>query len=170
MTKPGTSTDLLKTEIVLKNEENLERIKTCLDQLNENQIWHRSNSHTNSIANLILHLNGNITQYILSSLGKEPDERQRAVEFSIEKGTNKEELILLISKCISKANQVIRETKEQRLLKEEIVQGFRMTGLSNLVHVCEHLSYHTGQISLLTKIITNQDLRFYDNLDLDQTN
>ncbi len=170
MTKPGTSTDLLKTEIVLKNEENLERIKTCLDQLNENQIWHRSNSHTNSIANLILHLNGNITQYILSSLGKEPDERQRAVEFSIEKGTNKEELILLISKCISKANQVIRETKEQRLLKEEIVQGFRMTGLSNLVHVCEHLSYHTGQIALLTKIITNQDLRFYDNLDLDQTN
>ena len=123
MTKPGTSTDLLKTEIVLKNEENLERIKICLDQLNENQIWHRSNSHTNSIANLILHLNGNITQYILSSLGKEPDERQRAVEFSIEKGTNKEELILLISKCISKANQVIRETKEQRLLKEEIVQG-----------------------------------------------
>lgn len=170
MTKPGTSTDLLKTEIVLKNEENLERIKICLDQLNENQIWHRSNSHTNSIANLILHLNGNITQYILSSLGKEPDERQRAVEFSIEKGTNKEELILLISKCISKANQVIRETKEQRLLKEEIVQGFRMTGLSNLVHVCEHLSYHTGQIALLTKIITNQDLRFYDNLDLDQTN
>tara|TARA_B110000285_G_C15020439_1_gene561262 strand:- start:530 stop:1042 length:513 start_codon:yes stop_codon:yes gene_type:complete len=170
MTKPGTSTDLLKTEIVLKNEENLERIKTCLDQLNENQIWHRSNSHTNSIANLILHLNGNITQYILSSLGKEPDERQRAVEFSIEKGTNKEELILLISKCISKANQVIRETKEQRLLKEEIVQGFQMTGLSNLVHVCEHLSYHTGQIALLTKIITNQDLRFYDNLDLDQTN
>jgi uncharacterized damage-inducible protein DinB len=170
MTKPGTSTDLLKTEIVLKNEENLERIKTCLDQLNENQIWHRSNSHTNSIANLILHLNGNITQNILSSLGKEPDERQRAVEFSIEKGTNKEELILLISKCISKANQVIRETKEQRLLKEEIVQGFRMTGLSNLVHVCEHLSYHTGQIALLTKIITNQDLRFYDNLDLDQTN
>ena len=84
MTKPGTSTDLLKTEIVLKNEENLERIKTCLDQLNENQIWHRSNSHTNSIANLILHLNGNITQYILSSLGKEPDERQRAVEFSID--------------------------------------------------------------------------------------
>ncbi|MGY8923640.1 MAG: DinB family protein [Flavobacteriales bacterium] len=170
MTKPGTSTDLLKTEIVLKNEENLERIKICLDQLNENQIWHRSNSHTNSIANLILHLNGNITQYILSSLGKEPDERQRAVEFSIEKGTNKEELILLISKCISKANQVIRETKEQRLLKEEIVQGFQMTGLSNLVHVCEHLSYHTGQIALLTKIITNQDLRFYDNLDLDQTN
>ena len=170
MTKPSTSTDLLKTEIVLKNEENLERIKTCLDQLNENQIWHRSNSHTNSIANLILHLNGNITQYILSSLGKEPDERQRAVEFSIEKGTNKEELILLISKCISKANQVIRETKEQRLLKEEIVQGFQMTGLSNLVHVCEHLSYHTGQIALLTKIITNQDLRFYDNLDLDQTN
>ena len=170
MTKPGTSTDLLKTEIVLKNEENLERIKTCLDQLNENQIWRKSNSHTNSIANLILHLNGNITQYILSSLGKEPDERQRAVEFSIEKGTNKEELILLISKCISKANQVIRETKEQRLLKEEIVQGFQMTGLSNLVHVCEHLSYHTGQIALLTKIITNQDLRFYDNLDLDQTN
>lgn len=170
MTKPSTSTDLLKTEIVLKNEENLERIKTCLDQLNENQIWRKSNSHTNSIANLSLHLNGNITQYILSSLGKEPDERQRALEFSIEKGTNKEELILLISKCISKANQVIRQTKEQRLLKEEIVQGFQMTGLSNLVHVCEHLSYNTGQIALLTKIITNQDLRFYDNLDLDQTN
>ena len=170
MTKTSTSTDLLKTEIVRKNNENLERIKTCLDQLNENQIWHKSNSHTNSIANLILHLNGNITQYILSSLGKEPDERQRPLEFSIEKGTNKEELTLLISKCISKANQVIRDTKEQRLLKEEIVQGFQMTGLSNLVHVCEHLSYHTGQIALLTKIITNQDLGFYGDLDLDQTN
>ena len=160
----------LKSEIILRNHENLERIEICLGRLNEEQVWIKPNSQTNSIANLILHLCGNMTQYIQSSLGNQPDHRQRTQEFLRKDGLSKQELFLKIKDCVLNANQVINQVSEKRILTQKEVQGFTMPGMGNLIHVAEHLSYHTGQIALLTKLLVEEDLGFYAGLDLDINN
>ena len=56
--------------------ENTPKIIKCLDDLSEEQIWVRSNKASNSMGNILLHLCGNIRQYIISSLGGQPDIRE----------------------------------------------------------------------------------------------
>ena len=74
-------------------KESLRMIKICIDQLTEEQVWQKPNETTNSIANLILHLCGNITQYGIASIQGLEDERKRDEEFSTESGYTKAELI-----------------------------------------------------------------------------
>lgn len=161
--------EFIHQSIVYLNE-NTPRIKKCLDKLSDEEIWNRPNDSTNSIANLMLHLNGNITQWILSSLGNEPDHRERDKEFSTTGGFTKEELFQKLSQTVAKATDVISKLTEEELLKVRTVQGFQHTGIAIIVHVTEHYSYHTGQIALITKLMKNRDLGFYANVDLNRKN
>lgn len=158
---------LLKEEFKRRTiEESLLRIETCLDLLTEEEIWRKPNANTNSVANLILHLNGNISQYILSGIGGVKDLRKREEEFTISGGLKKEELFEIISATISKANEVVAAVKSGDLSAEKNVQGFKETGLSIIIHVIEHLSYHVGQITLLTKLSKDVDTGYYKDMDL----
>lgn len=150
--------------------EYTQRIETCLQLLTEEQVWQKPNESSNSIANLILHLCGNMTQYVLSSLGGEPDNRERDKEFSANGGYTKEQLLSRLSTVVTKVIAVVEQQDEASLLKARSVQGFRKTGLAIILHITEHYSYHTGQIALLTKLMTNQDLGFYKGLDLNKKN
>ena len=150
--------------------EYTQRIETCLQLLTEEQVWQKPNEASNSVANLILHLCGNMTQYVLSSLGGEPDNRERDKEFSAEGGYTKEQLLSRLSSVVTKVIAVVEQQEEASLLKTRSVQGFTKTGLSIILHITEHYSYHTGQIALLTKLMTNQDLGFYKGLDLNKKN
>lgn len=156
-------------EICSRLEENLPRLDKCLLQLDEKQIWWRPNENSNSIANLILHVNGNITQYILAGLGNEKDLRERDKEFKANKAFSKQELQQLTESTIQKAKSIINSLSQEQLTKEYLIQGFSLNGISACVHVTEHLSYHVGQIALLTKIIKNLDLGFYAGFDLNIT-
>ncbi len=155
---------------IFRLNENLPRIKNCLDRLTEAEVWQQPNSSSNSIANLILHLCGNIHQYIMSSLGETEDIRVRDLEFSTRGGFSKEELFSKIEQVISNASQVIQQAAEEQLLRKREVQGFNFSGIGIIVHVVEHLSYHTGQIALLTKLLKNEDLGFYKDFDLNIKN
>jgi len=79
-------------QAINRSEENTPKIQKCLHELTEDEIWQRPNPSSNSVGNIILHLCGNITQYILSSLGKIEDKRERDKEFSTKGGLNKKEL------------------------------------------------------------------------------
>ena len=147
-----------------------ERIKQCVGRLSEEQVWHQPNETTNSIANLILHLCGNMTQYILSSLGGVPDERQRDLEFSIRQGYSKTSLLQQLDTVVAEVGMVIEQQSTASLMAVRSVQGFQKTSLSIILHVTEHCSYHTGQIALLTKLMTNEDLGFYKGFDLNRKN
>lgn len=151
-------------------ELNTPRIAKCLDELTDNEIWYRPNESSNSIGNLILHLCGNITQYIISSIGGEADNRERDKEFSATGGIRKEELLIKLEDTVNKAIAVIHNCSEEDLLKVRSVQGFTYTGIGNIIHVTEHYSYHTGQIALLTKLIKNKDLGFYAGQNLNIKN
>lgn len=151
-------------------ELNPPRIKKCLDQLNETEIWIKPNSETNSIGNLILHLCGNITQYIHHSLGNEIDQRERGLEFSTTGGFTKKELLDKLESVVQKATQIITECPEEELMRMRTVQGFSYTGIGIIIHVTEHFSYHTGQIAFWTKYLKEEDLGFYEDHDLNIRN
>lgn len=166
----STISDELKANIILRLNENTPRIEKCLAQLNEFEVWHKPNENLNSIGNLILHLCGNITQYIISSIGGEKDKRKRDAEFMLEGVCNKVELLSKITNTVRQSVQVIEIMTTADLLQERSVQGFTYTGIANLIHVAEHFSYHTGQIAFLTKLLKNEDLGFYGNMNLNIKN
>jgi uncharacterized damage-inducible protein DinB len=150
--------------------EYTKRVKTCLDLLSEEQVWQKPNEASNSVANLILHLCGNMTQYVLSSLSSKADLRERDKEFSAKDGLSKEQLFEKLSAVVHSVIEEIQLHDEESLLKIRTVQGFEKNGIAIILHITEHYSYHTGQIALLTKLMTNQDLGFYKGLDLNKKN
>ena len=148
-------------------EEGIPRIKKCLAQLSEEEIWHRPNDNLVSIGNLVLHLSGNVRQWIVSGLGGRKDIRVRDVEFETTKSISNEKLLGDLEKVMAEVEEVLNEISPEDLLKSRKVQGiFEETGLSILVHVVEHFSYHVGQISRDTKRIRNMDLKYYGGMDL----
>ncbi|MBS1771685.1 MAG: DUF1572 family protein [Bacteroidetes bacterium] len=165
-----TPTQEFLSQSMHRIELNTPRIARCLEELSEEELWHRPNESSNSIGNLILHLCGNITQYIISSLGNGADNRERDKEFSTTSGYTKAELIAMLENTVNNAIEVIKDCEEEQLLKTRSVQGFNYSGIGNILHVTEHYSYHTGQIALLTKIMKNKDLGFYAGMDLNVKN
>ena len=155
---------------IFRMQENPPRIKNCLERLSETEVWQKPNEASNSIGNLILHLCGNITQYIIASLGNTEDQRTRDLEFSTTGGFSKAVLLEKIEDVVKNATEVIEKCEAEDLLKVRSVQGFEFSGIGIIIHVVEHLSYHTGQIAFWTKYIKGEDLGFYAGLDLDIKN
>lgn len=155
---------------IFRIEKNTPKIIKCLDQLTEDQVWMRPNEVSNSIANILLHLCGNIRQYVLSALGNEEDIRERDKEFSTRSGLSKEQLLKKLSDTVQEAIAVIKNTDEVNLLKLYSVQGFTQSGVGIIVHVTEHYSHHAGQIIFWTKQLTGNHLGFYSNVDLNVKN
>jgi len=151
-------------------DQNTPKIIKCLNELEEDEIWKRPNNSSNSIGNLILHLCGNITQYIISSLGEIRDVRDRDKEFSTTDGYSRSELINKLNTILEKAKAIIQNMDAEKLLKKREVQGFQSSGMGNIIQVTEHYSYHTGQIAFWTKLLKDKDLGFYSGIDLNKKN
>ena len=150
--------------------QNCSRIEKCFYELSEEEIWEHPNGSTNSIANLTLHICGNVTQYIISTLGSSNDLRDREAEFSADKNFTKAELLHKLKEVTKNAADVAEGLSHEQLLAEYSVQGFEKTGIAIIVHVTEHYSYHTGQIVLHTKILKDIDTGFYKGIDLNKKN
>lgn len=161
--------ELIKHAIFRLNE-NKAKIISCLNWLTEEEIWQRPNEVSNSIGNLVLHLGGNLGQYIVSSLGGHEDKRDRDAEFSTCGGMAKSALIHVINEEVKAACEIIEALTEEDLINKYSVQGFRYTGVGNVLHAVEHFSYHTGQIAFWTKVVREQDLGFYAGIDLNKKN
>lgn len=149
---------------------NTDKITTCLQEISEEEVWMRPNEASNSLGTILVHLCGNITQYIHSALGGAPDFRNRPEEFSVFGQYNKAELLAKLHETVALAQQWVATTSEENLQKERTVQGRTYTGLGLILHVVEHYSYHTGQIIFWTKLLKNQDLGFYKSEALNQRN
>ncbi len=157
-----------KEQSIYRIKENHIRIIACIDLLDESQIWLKPNSALNSMGNLVLHLCGNITQYLISTLGGAPDHRNRDAEFTATGGKTKEELKLIFNSVIEQSIQCINNASDADLCMRKKVQVYELTGVGIILHVTEHLSYHTGQIAFLTKLFLAKDLGFYAGFDLNK--
>jgi uncharacterized damage-inducible protein DinB len=160
--------DLIKTECLRRLRENQEKINTVLTGLPEEDLWWRPNPESNSIGNLLLHLSGNLTQYVLSSLGGQADHRERSKEFAADGGIHTPDLLKKFNDVMEAVYTTILSCGEMELTRVRPVQCYQETGIGILVHVTEHLSYHTGQIIYLIKWKKGKALGFYSDSMLEQ--
>ena len=140
----------------------LPKIERCLGKLTDEQIWWRANEESNSIGNLVLHLCGNARQWIVSGVGSRPDTRVRDAEFAQREIISRDELLTLLRSTLDEVETVLRAVDPTVLLDRRQIQGHDVDILEAIFHVTEHFSMHTGQIILLTKLLTASDLHFYD--------
>lgn len=147
-------------------DESLPRILKCLDLLTNEQIWWRPNEPSNSVGNLVLHLCGNVNQWIYSGLGGFPDDRVRQAEFDTREFIASEDLKIALESTMENVRNVIEGVSVDEILRIRPVQTFEESGLSILIHVTEHFSYHTGQIAYITKMLVGKPLGFYDGITL----
>jgi uncharacterized damage-inducible protein DinB len=146
-------------------EENFPRVIKCLDMLTEDQIWYRPNAQSNSVGNLVLHLAGNLSQWALDGLGGKKFNRARQAEFDADRTKTRAELIGLIQQLKGELEPLIRTIPTAELLRVRPVQIYEESGMTILVHITEHFSYHCGQIAYLTKWLTGQQTNFYGPLE-----
>ena len=143
--------------------EYVPRLGRCLDLLTEPDVWRRPAPNCNSVGNLLLHLAGNITQWILVPFAGRPDDRNRPAEFAATSGASGKDLLLRLATVVDEACAAVDAQSVDELLRERTIQQrYRETGLAAILHVMEHMSGHSGQIYAFTKQVTGRDLAFYD--------
>jgi uncharacterized damage-inducible protein DinB len=147
-----------------KLAQNLGRIETCVTKLPVDSLWTRDSENENAVGNLLLHLEGNVRQWILSGIGGAPDTRDRPSEFSARLGATASVLLTNLRAAVDDALHVIRTLPHPRLVEAVSIQGYDISVLAAIFHVVEHFSGHTYQIILLTKRATREDLGFYSYL------
>ncbi len=146
----------------------LGRIEICAGELTPEQVWARGSESENAVGNLLIHLNGNLRQWMLHGVGGYPDQRDRDSEFAARDetidGAAAAELLDRLRATVEEVAGLIRSLPAARLLERRAIQGYEVTVLSAIYHVVEHFSGHAFQIFLLTKQFTGQDLGFYAHL------
>ncbi len=140
------------------------RIQDCLSQLSEEQVWARGGDNENSVANLVLHLCGNVRQWILSGVGGDIDLRDRDAEFTTAGGVSVADLRAKLQSTVEQALTVIRAVPAGRLTEHVTAQGREPAVLEAIYTVVEHFAQHTGQIIFATKMLTGKDLGYTKHL------
>jgi uncharacterized damage-inducible protein DinB len=139
----------------------LPKIRAALAELPESELWWRPHEQANSIGNLLLHLAGNIRQWIVTGVGGAPDIRDRAREFASRDPLTRAELLSRITEAVLEADAVLAATDPASLEERREVQGREASLLAIIYHAVEHFSTHTGQILYITKLRSGRDLGFY---------
>jgi hypothetical protein len=141
------------------------RLRTCVEALSEEQVWWRPNAASNSIGNLMLHLNGNVTQWLIASFNRSQDMRDRPAEFSRTEGLTRAVLVDMLAATMERVTEVFGRLGEEELGTFFDIQGYRLTGLEAVYQVVEHFGLHYGQIAYITKMLRDEDLEFYRELN-----
>ena len=140
------------------------RIDSCVQKLTPEQIWMRADANQNAVGNLLLHLNGNVRQWILHGVGGQADVRDRDAEFAAKDGAGANELLARLRATVEEAAALFRALPAGRLTDRVDTQGYDCTVLAAIYHVVEHFAGHTFQIIYATKLCTGEDLGFYAHL------
>jgi uncharacterized damage-inducible protein DinB len=139
-------------------------MRSCVESLTDEQVWWRPNEASNSIGNLLLHLNGNVRQWLVASFNRQPDARNRPAEFDERKHVPAATLVQQLDATLQEASAVLLRLTEADLLATYEIQGYTTTGLAAVYQVVEHFGLHHGQIVYITKMLRGQDLGFYKEL------
>jgi hypothetical protein len=131
-----------------------------LDQLDDAQIWWRPNESMNSIANLVLHLCGNLEQWILAGVGGAVAQRNRPLEFSERTQIPKEELSQRLAARVSQVGDVLERVNDAQLLERRRIQGYEETVLSAIFETVGHFNGHTQEIVYITRLQLGDAYRF----------
>ena len=140
------------------------KIRLALTAMPADELWRRPNASSNSAGNLLLHLAGNVRQWVVSGIGGAPDVRQRDAEFAARDGAPLDALLAYLERACADAVAVIDGLDAASLGEARTIQGRRTTVLAALYHVVEHFAGHTGQLILMAKASAPEGaVRFYDD-------
>jgi Protein of unknown function (DUF1572) len=141
------------------------RLRITLESLTEEQVWWRSNPACNSVGNLILHLNGNVNQWLVASFNRLEDTRNRPAEFNQRSPIPRKELLERLGATLEEAAKVLERLTADDLAATYEIQGYTVSGLAAVYQTVEHFGLHYGQILYITKSLRGEDLGFYSELD-----
>jgi len=142
------------------------RLRGCVESLTDEQVWWRPNETSNSIGNLILHLNGNVTQWLVAPFDHRDDKRNRPAEFSERHVIPKAQLLETLAGTLQQVATILPRVTQSELLATYQIQGYTVTGLHAIYQVIEHFGLHYGQITYITKMLRGEDLGFYRELQV----
>jgi len=166
MTSPPSPVDLfLRFSRARLVDQYWPRMRTCVESLTHDQVWWRPNDASNSVGNLMLHLNGNLRQWVIAAFNRTPDARDRPAEFAERDGIPPAELIRRLGEAVEQASVVLSRLSEAELTATYEIQGYTTTGLEAVYQVVEHFGLHHGQIMYITKLLRGADLGFYRELN-----
>jgi len=141
------------------------RLRKAVETLSEEQLWWRPNDASNSIGNLILHLNGNVWQWLVASFNRLEDKRDRPAEFNATGDLLAAALLDRLGQTLEEAAKVLARLTPEELLTTWHIQGYTVSGLAAVYQVVEHFGLHYGQIVYITKMQEGRDLGFYSELN-----
>jgi len=156
--------EFLEASGVFLKQDFLPKLTYCLEKMTDDQIWWRPNEQSNSVGNLVLHLQGNLRQWIVMPLGGKAFRRDRQAEFATRERVPKERLIEGIQAVVDDVDTILRNLQQSQLLVRYPIQTYQASGLQAIYHVVEHFSYHLGQILYIYKLQTANDPGFYRHL------
>lgn len=140
------------------------RMRVCVESLTDEQVWWCPNTASNSVGNLLLHLNGNVRQWLVNSFNRLEDRRNRPAEFERVEQLPASVLIVRLDETLQQAAAVLARLTEADLLARYEIQGRNVSGLDAVYQVVEHFGLHYGQVIYVTKML-REDLGFYRELD-----
>jgi uncharacterized damage-inducible protein DinB len=171
MVKPKTPRDtVLAATFVAESrrrlqDEYLAKLRTALRGMAPADLWWRPYPNANSIANLLLHLDGNVRQWILAGVGGARDQRDRDAEFAARSGDTGRVLLARLTHTLASVDRVLAQLGPNELLEQRTIQGYRVTVLQAVYHVVEHFSGHTGQILYIVQQRRRRRLGLYPHLE-----
>ena len=139
------------------------KIRLAVEALPADALWWRPNEQSNSVGNLLLHLNGNVRQWILGGVGRQENERHRAAEFAARNGPGAGVLLADLERTLDEVDRVLAGLTERELREPRTIQGRQITVLDAIFHVVEHFSGHLGQIILIAKLRSPGAIAFYED-------
>ncbi len=141
------------------------RLRGCVESLTDEQVWWRPNEASNSIGNLMLHLDGNVRQWLVTSFNRQQDGRNRPAEFGQREGISAAALLDQLGRTIEEAAEVLERLTPDDLAARYEIQGYNVSGLDAVYQVAEHFGMHYGQILYIAKMLSGVDLGFYRELN-----
>lgn len=129
------------------------QIKSCVEELNDEQIWWRPNEQANSVGNLVLHLSGSMRHYLSRSVGGIDYNRDRPAEFSERGPLPREQLLAIFGETIDQAANVLGSFDTARFLDATEEQNYVPTLFDLIYNISIHIATHAGQIVYVTKML-----------------
>ena len=153
------------------DEEYLPRLERAVEGLTIDQVWWRPHEETTSIANLLIHLEGNVRQWLIGGVGGATQPRARSAEFAAREGAGGATLCAALRRTVEETYPILRAFGDEGLARNLTIQGFEVTGLAAIYHVLEHFGWHTGQITWIAKSLggPGHGIAFYDDESLEES-
>jgi len=124
-------------------------------------VWWRARPEMNAIGNLLLHLAGNVEQWVTAPIENRAAARNRPAEFAQREPIAKSELQSTLANAVGRAAELIRTlaTAEQ-LLALRRVQGHDTNVLAAVFHSVTHFEGHAQEIISMTRQIKGESYEF----------